>query len=231
MGQVYADAASAVDGLLADNLLIAAEGCGLCGLSELPTAAIRDSGVREMTMASNNTGADEFGLGQLMTNDQSAKLISSHGGENAEVTRQDLAGELQVELPPQGRLAEKKRAGSDGIPAFNTRSGSGTQTAEGKPQAEFDGQTCVPERAPVADIPTVKAWKTAPTGNLVFRKTARNVNVPAATCGRICIAEVEKIVPAGSFGPDLLHLPGVYVHRLLEGRHEKRGEQRARSLA
>ncbi|MEC9199092.1 MAG: CoA transferase subunit A [Pseudomonadota bacterium] len=226
MAKVYADAASALEGLLRDDMLIAAGGFGLCGIPELLIAAVQASGVRGLVVASNNAGVDDCGLGPLLQTRQIAKMISSYVGENAEFMRQYLAGELEVEFTPQGTLAERMRAGGAGIPAFYTRTGVGTQVAEGKPHAEFDGVTYIQERALVADLAIIKAWKADPTGNLVFRKTARNFNVPAATCGKVCVAEVEEIVPAGSLDPDMIHLPGVYVHRLIAGHHEKRIEQR-----
>ncbi|MCO6384874.1 CoA transferase subunit A [Oceanicola sp. 502str15] len=226
MATIYPHAGAALEGLLSDGMLIAAGGFGLCGIPELLIAALKDSGVKNLTVASNNAGVDDFGLGPLMKHRQITRMISSYVGENAEFMRQYLAGELQVEFTPQGTLAERMRAGGAGIPAFYTRTGVGTQVAEGKPHAEFEGVTYIQERALVADLAIVKAWKADPTGNLVFRKTARNFNVPAATCGRMCVAEVEEIVPAGSLDPDMIHLPGVYVHRLVQGRHEKRVEQR-----
>ena len=226
MNKTYPNAAAALDGLLADDMLIAAGGFGLCGIPELLIAAIRDSGVKGLTVASNNAGVDDFGLGQLLQTRQVRKMISSYVGENAEFMRQYLAGELQIEFNPQGTLAERMRAGGAGIPGFYTRTGVGTVIAEGKEHKEFDGQTYILERAIVADLAIVKAWKADPSGNLVFRKTARNFNVPAATCGKVCVAEVEEIVPLGSLDPDQIHLPGIYVHRLVQGQHEKRIEQR-----
>lgn len=226
MSKVYPDAASALDGLLRDEMLIAAGGFGLCGIPELLISAICESGVRNLTVASNNAGVDGFGLGQLLEARQVRKMISSYVGENAEFMRQYLAGELEIEFNPQGTLAERMRAGGAGIPGFYTRTGVGTVVAEGKPHMDFDGEPYVLERGLFADLAVVKAWKADPTGNLVFRKTARNFNVPAAMCGRICVAEVEEIVPTGSLDPDLIHLPGVYVHRIVAGQHEKRIEQR-----
>ena len=226
LSKVYPDAGSALDGLLRDEMLVAAGGFGLCGIPELLIAAIRASGVRKLTVASNNAGVDGFGLGQLLETKQVRKMISSYVGENAEFMRQYLAGELEIEFNPQGTLAERMRAGGAGIPGFYTKTGVGTVVAEGKPHMDFDSITYVLERGLVADLAIVKAWKADPTGNLVFRKTARNFNVPAAMCGKICVAEVEEIVPTGNLDPDHIHLPGVYVHRLVVGQHEKRIEQR-----
>ena len=226
MRKIYDDAASALDGLLNDGMFIAAGGFGLCGIPELLLAAIRDAGTRDLTFASNNAGVDDFGIGILLRTRQVRKMLSSYVGENAEFMRQYLAGELEIEFNPQGTLAERMRAGGAGIPAFFTATGVGTQVAEGKEVRNFDGKDYVMERGIVADLAIVKAWKGDDTGNLVFRKTARNFNVPAATCGRVCVAEVEEIVPRGSLDPDGIHLPGIYVHRLIQGTHEKRIEQR-----
>jgi 3-oxoacid CoA-transferase subunit A len=226
MQKIYPNAAAALAGLLSDDMLIASGGFGLCGIPELCIAAIRDAGVKGLTFASNNAGVDDFGIGILLQTRQVKKMISSYVGENAEFMRQYLAGELEVEFNPQGTLAERMRAGGAGIPGFYTRTGVGTVIAEGKPHADFDGKTYVLERGIVADLAIVKAWKADTSGNLIFRKTARNFNVPAATCGRICVAEVEEIVPLGSLDPDAIHLPGIYVHRLVQGTHEKRIEQR-----
>jgi 3-oxoacid CoA-transferase subunit A len=226
MTKVYPDARSALDGLLFDGMLIAAGGFGLCGIPELLIAAIREAGTKDLTVASNNAGVDGFGLGVLLETRQVRKMMSSYVGENAEFMRQYLSGELELEFNPQGTLAERMRAGGAGIPGFYTKTGVGTVVAEGKPHMDFDGQTYVMERGIVADLAIVKAWKADETGNLLFRKTARNFNVPAATCGRVCVAEVEEIVPAGSLDPDAIHLPGIYVHRIIQGQHEKRIEQR-----
>ena len=226
MKKVYADADAALDGLLFDWMLIAAGGFGLCGIPELLIAAIRDAGTRGITVASNNAGVDDFGLGLLLQTRQIKKMISSYVGENAEFMRQYLSGELELEFNPQGTLAERMRAGGAGIPGFYTRTGVGTVIAEGKEHKDFDGKTYILERAIVADVSIVKAWKADPSGNLVFRKTARNFNVPAATCGKVCVAEVEEIVPLGSLDPDTIHLPGIYVHRIVQGPHEKRIENR-----
>ncbi len=226
MNKVYPSAAAALEGVLKDGLLIASGGFGLCGIPELLIAAIRDSGVTGLTVASNNAGVDGFGLGQLLATRQVKKMISSYVGENAEFMRQYLSGELELEFNPQGTLAERMRAGGAGIPGFYTKTGVGTVIAEGKEVKTFDGQDYILERGIVADLSIVKAWKADPSGNLVFRKTARNFNVPAATCGRICVAEVEEIVPLGALEPDSIHLPGIYVHRLIAGQHEKRIENR-----
>jgi 3-oxoacid CoA-transferase subunit A len=226
MHKVYDTAADALDGLLFDGMFIAAGGFGLCGIPELLIAAIRDAGTKDITVASNNCGVDDFGLGILLQTKQIRKMISSYVGENAEFMRQYLSGELELEFNPQGTLAERMRAGGAGIPGFYTKTGVGTQIAEGKAHKDFDGQTYILERGIVADLSIVKAWKADDTGNLVFRKTARNFNPPAATCGKVCVAEVEEIVPRGSLDPDCIHLPGIYVHRLVQGEHEKRIEQR-----
>jgi len=226
MDKVYPSAGAALVGVLRDDMLIAAGGFGLCGVPELLIAAIRDSGVRGLTFASNNAGVDGFGLGLLLETRQIRKMISSYVGENAEFMRQYLSGELELEFNPQGTLAERMRAGGAGIPGFYTATGVGTVIAEGKEHKEFDGRMHILERGIVADLAIVKAWRADPSGNLVFRKTARNFNVPAATCGRICVAEVEEIVPLGSLDPDMIHLPGIYVHRVVQGLHEKRIEHR-----
>ncbi len=227
MKKVYATTGEALDGLLHDGMFIAAGGFGLCGIPELLIAAIRDAGTKDLTVASNNCGVDDFGLGILLKTRQIKKMISSYVGENAEFMRQYLSGELELEFNPQGTLAERMRAGGCGIPGFYTKTGVGTVIAEGKEVKSFDGQDYILERGIVADLSIVKAWKADDTGNLVFRKTARNFNPPAAMCGRVCVAEVEEIVPRGSLDPDLIHLPGIYVHRLvLNTQPEKRIEQR-----
>lgn len=226
MKKVYANATEALEGVLKDGMLIAAGGFGLCGIPELLIQAIRDSGVKNLTVASNNCGVDDFGLGVLLQSKQIKKMMSSYVGENAEFMRQYLSGELELEFNPQGTLAERMRAGGSGIPGFYTKTGVGTVIAEGKEVKEFDGEEYILERGISADLSIVKAWKADDTGNLVFRKTARNFNPPAAMCGRICVAEVEEIVPRGSLDPDHIHLPGIYVHRLIQGEHEKRIEQR-----
>jgi 3-oxoacid CoA-transferase subunit A len=226
MKKVHKTAAQALDGLLFDGMKIAAGGFGLCGIPELLIAAIKDAGTKNLTVASNNAGVDGFGLGILLGTRQIKKMISSYVGENAEFMRQYLSGELELEFNPQGTLAERMRAGGAGIPGFYTRTGVGTVIAEGKEHKEFDGQTYILERGYVADLAIVKAWKADPSGNLVFRKAARNFNPPAAMCGKVCVAEVEEIVKLGSLDPDHIHLPGIYVHRIVQGAHEKRIEQR-----
>ena len=226
MKKIYPDAQAALDGLLHDGMLIAAGGFGLCGIPELLLDAIRQAGTRDLTFVSNNAGVDDFGIGILLQTRQVKKMISSYVGENAEFMRQYLSGELELEFTPQGTLAEKMRAAGHGIPAFFTKTGVGTVIAEGKEHREFNGETYIMEEAIFADLSIVKAWKADETGNLVFRKTARNFNPPAAMSGRICVAEVEEIVPTGSLDPDHIHLPGVFVHRLIQGEHEKRIEQR-----
>lgn len=226
MQKIYDSADAALDGVLFDGMLIAAGGFGLCGIPELLIAAIRDAGTKNLTVASNNAGVDDFGLGVLLQTRQVKKMMSSYVGENAEFMRQYLSGELELEFNPQGTLAERMRAGGCGIPGFYTKTGVGTQIAEGKEVKTFNGQDYILEEGIFADLSIVKAWKADDTGNLVFRKTARNFNPPAAMCGKICIAEVEEIVPRGSLDPDSIHLPGIYVHRLIQGEHEKRIEQR-----
>ncbi len=226
MKKVYANAAQALDGLLEDGMLIAAGGFGLCGIPELLLQAIKESGVKDLTFASNNAGVDDFGIGILLRTRQVKKMISSYVGENAEFMRQYLSGELELEFNPQGTLAERMRAAGCGIPGFYTKTGVGTVIAEGKEHKDFGGETYILEEGIFADLSIVKAWKADETGNLVFRKTARNFNPPAAMCGRVCVAEVEEIVPVGSLDGDAVHLPGIYVHRLIQGEHEKRIEQR-----
>ena len=221
-GKLYPDAATALDGLLKDDLLIASGGFGLCGIPERLLTAIRDSGVKGLTFASNNAGIDNEGIGMLLRTKQVAKMISSYVGENKEFERQFLSGELEVEFCPQGTLAERMRAGGAGIPGFYTKTGVGTQVAEGKEHKDFvnrDGvsETYILEHGIFADLAIVKAWKADETGNLVFRKTARNFNLPAATCGKVCVVEVEEVVPAGALDPDSIHLPGVYVQRMIVG--------------
>ncbi len=230
--KVYSNAAEALDGLLHDGMFIAAGGFGLCGIPELLLDAIKDAGTKDLTFASNNAGVDDFGIGILLQTKQVKKMISSYVGENAEFMRQYLSGELELEFNPQGTLAERMRAGGAGIPGFYTKTGVGTVIAEGKEHKDFptgpDGamETYIMENGIFADLAIVKAWKADETGNLVFRKTARNFNVPAATCGKVCVVEVEEIVPTGSLDPDHIHLPGIYVHRIIKGEHEKRIEQR-----
>ena len=226
MKKVYGSASEALDGLLRDGMTIAAGGFGLCGIPELLLQAIRDAGTKDLTFASNNAGVDEFGIGILLQTKQVKKMLSSYVGENDLFMQQYLSGELEIEFNPQGTLAERMRAGGAGIPGFYTKTGVGTQVAEGKEHKDFDGETYILERGIFADLAIVKAWKADETGNAIFRKTARNFNVPAATCGKLCVLEVEEIVPVGSLEPDHIHLPGIYVHRLIEGAHEKRIEQR-----
>ena len=231
MKKVYDSADAALDGLLFDGMLIAAGGFGLCGIPELLLNSIRDAGTKDLTFASNNAGVDDFGIGILLQTRQVKKMISSYVGENAEFMRQYLSGELELEFNPQGTLAERMRAGGCGIPGFYTKTGVGTVIAEGKEHKDFPGpngetETYILERGIFADLSIVKAWKADDTGNLVFRKTARNFNPPAAMCGKVCVAEVEEIVEPGALDPDAIHLPGIYVHRLIQGAHEKRIEQR-----
>ncbi len=226
MKKVYASATEALDGLLHDNMLIAAGGFGLCGIPELCIDAIVASGVQDITIASNNCGVDGFGLGKLLDTKQIKKMMSSYVGENAEFMRQYLSGELELEFNPQGTLAERMRAGGCGIPGFYTRTGVGTVIAEGKEHKDFHGETYIMEEGIFADLSIVKAWKADTTGNAIFRKTARNFNPPAAMCGKICVMEVEEIVQPGELDPDHIHLPGIYVNRIIQGEHEKRIEQR-----
>jgi 3-oxoacid CoA-transferase subunit A len=226
MKKIYPNATAALDGLLQDDMLIAAGGFGLCGIPELLIDAVVESGVKGLTIASNNCGVDGFGLGKLLDTRQIKKMMSSYVGENDEFMRQYLAEELEIEFNPQGTLAERMRAGGCGIPGFYTKTGVGTVIAEGKEHKDFNGQTYILEEGIFADLAIVKAWKADATGNLIFRKTARNFNPPAAMCGKVCVVEVEEIVPTGSLDPDLIHLPGIYVHRLIQGDHEKRIEQR-----
>ena len=210
----YPDAAAALDGLLFDGMQICAGGFGLCGIPERLIDAIRDAGVKNLTIASNNAGIDGEGLGKLLRTKQVGKMISSYVGENKEFERQYLAGELEVEFCPQGTLAERCRAGGAGIPGFYTKTGVGTLVAEGKEVKNFDGQDYILERGIFADLAIIKGWKADESGNLIFRKTARNFNQPMATAAKICVAEVEEIVPVGSLDPDSIHLPGIYVKRL-----------------
>jgi 3-oxoacid CoA-transferase subunit A len=217
MNKVFPNARTALEGLLRNNMLIAAGGFGLCGVPDRLIDAARDSGVTGLTIASNNAGLDGEGLGKLLRSRQVRKMISSYVGDNKEFERQYLAGEIEVEFSPQGTLAERMRAGGAGIPGFYTPTGVGTLIAEGKATREFDGRCYLLERAIVADIALVKAWKADTSGNLMFRKTARNFNVPAATCGKICVVEVEEIVEVGALDPDHIHLPGIYVHHLVLG--------------
>ncbi|MBY4895053.1 CoA transferase subunit A [Rhodobacteraceae bacterium N5(2021)] len=226
MKKVYGSASEALDGVLFDGMLIAAGGFGLCGIPELLIDGIVDAGTKDITVASNNAGVDDFGLGKLLATRQIKKMMSSYVGENAEFMRQYLSGELELEFNPQGTLAERMRAGGAGIPGFYTKTGVGTVIAEGKEVKSWNGQDYILEEGIFADLSIVKAWKADATGNAVFRKTARNFNPPAAMCGKICILEVEEIVETGSLDGDAIHLPGIYVHRLIQGEHEKRIEQR-----
>ena len=215
--KIYPDAASALEGLLFDGMLLCSGGFGLCGIPERLIDAIVAVGTKNLTVVSNNAGIDGQGLGKLLRTRQIKKMISSYVGENKEFERQFLAGELEIEFTPQGTLAERCRAGGAGIPAFFTRTGVGTSVAEGKETREFDGETYVMERGIRADVSIIKGWKADESGNLVFRKTTRNFNHPMATAGKVCVAEVEEIVPTGSLDPDCIHLPGIYVNRLLCG--------------
>ena len=225
--KLYPDADSALRGLVADGQTLAVGGFGLCGIPEALIAALRDSGVKGLTVISNNAGVDGFGLGQLLGTRQIRKMISSYVGENKEFERQFLAGELELEFNPQGTLAERLRAGGAGIPAFFTRTGYGTVVAEGKETREFDGKMYVMETALHADVSLVKAWKADRSGNLVFRETARNFNPAAAMAGKTCVVEVEQLVEVGAIDPDHVHLPGIYVDRIVVNAHpEKRIEQR-----
>ncbi|MEM8592155.1 MAG: CoA transferase subunit A [Pseudomonadota bacterium] len=231
MKKIYGSAAEALDGLLHDGMFIAAGGFGLCGIPELLLQAIKEAGTKDLTFASNNAGVDDFGIGILLQTKQVKKMISSYVGENATFMEQYLSGELELEFNPQGTLAERMRAGGCGIPGFYTRTGVGTVIAEGKEHKEFvgpngDTETYIMEKGMFADLSIVKAWKADETGNAIFRKTARNFNPPAAMCGKVCVMEVEEIVPVGTLDPDNIHLPGIYVHRLIQGEHEKRIEQR-----
>ncbi len=227
MNKVFSDAATALDGLVKDGQTIAVGGFGLCGIPEALIAALRDSGVKGLTAVSNNAGVDGFGLGQLLETRQIKKMISSYVGENKEFERQFLAGELELEFTPQGTLAERLRAGGAGIPAFYTKTGYGTLVAEGKPVAEFNGESYILERAITADVSLVKAWKGDKSGNLVYRKTARNFNPMVATAGKITIAEVEHLVEVGEIDPDHVHTPSIFVSRIiLNATPEKRIEQR-----
>ncbi|MEJ2803578.1 CoA transferase subunit A [Comamonadaceae bacterium PP-2] len=227
MNKLYPGAAQALEGIVADGQMLAVGGFGLCGIPEALIDALRDSGVKDLTVISNNAGVDGFGLGKLLETRQIKKMISSYVGENKEFERQYLAGELALEFTPQGTLAEKLRAGGAGIPAFFTKTGVGTLVAEGKELREFDGETYVMERALVPDVALVKAQVADKSGNLRFNLTARNFNPAAAMAGKVCIVEVEEIVEVGELAPDDIHLPGIYVHRLvLNATPEKRIEKR-----
>ncbi|MDT3720523.1 CoA transferase subunit A [Pseudomonas oryzihabitans] len=230
MNKLYPNAAAALDGLVSDGITLAVGGFGLCGIPEALIAALRDTGARELTAISNNAGVDGFGLGQLLETRQIRKMISSYVGENKEFERQYLAGELELEFTPQGTLAEKLRAGGAGIPAFYTRTGYGTLVAEGKEVRDFNGQPHVMELALTADVALVKAQRADKAGNLVFNKTARNFNPLCAMAGRVCVAEVEELVETGELDPDQIHLPGIFVQRLVvNASPEKRIEKRTLS--
>ena len=227
MKKLYKDAHSALAGLVSDGMTLAVGGFGLCGIPEELINALRECGAKHLTIASNNAGVDDWGLGILLRSRQIKKMISSYVGENAEFERQFLSGELEVEFAPQGTLAERMRAGGAGIPGFYTKTGVGTVIAEGKEEKVFDGETYILERGICADVALVKAWKADTLGNLVYRKTARNFNPMVATCGKITVAEVEIVVEAGELDPDQIHTPGIYVHRLVHNPNpEKRIEQR-----
>jgi len=227
VNKLFPSAAAALQGVVQDGQLMAVGGFGLCGIPEALIDALRDSGVKNLTVISNNAGVDGFGLGKLLETRQIKKMISSYVGENKEFERQYLAGELELEFTPQGTLAEKLRAGGAGIPAFFTKTGVGTIVAEGKELREFDGETYVMERSLVPAVSLVKAFRADKSGNLQFRLTARNFNPAAAMAGRLCIAEVEEIVETGDIAPDEVHLPGIYVHRIVHNAHpEKRIEKR-----
>lgn len=226
MDKVFATASQALDGLLFDGMTLMSGGFGLCGIAEHLIVALRDSGVKDLTVISNNCGVDDFGLGLLLQTRQIRKMVSSYVGENAEFERQYLSGELELEFNPQGTLAERIRAGGAGIPAFFTKTGYGTLIAEGKDTRQFDGEWYVMETALKADLSIVKAWKGDRAGNLIYRKTARNFNPMMATAGKVCVAEVEELVEVGELDPDNIHTPGIFVDRLLVGtQYEKRIER------
>jgi 3-oxoacid CoA-transferase subunit A len=227
MNKLWPDSGAALEDLVRDGMLLAIGGFGLCGIPEALILALRESGVRDLTVASNNAGVDGWGLGLLLETHQIKKMISSYVGENAEFERQYLAGELEVEFCPQGTLAERLRAGGAGIPGFYTRTGVGTLVAEGKEHKQFDGVTYILERGIEADLALVKAWKADTHGNLIYRRTARNFNPNVATCGQITVAEAEIVVEPGQLDPDEIHTPGIFVHRLVHNpRPEKRIEKR-----
>jgi len=217
MNIIYEDASSALSGLIRDGMTLCVGGFGICGIPERLIDAVLDSGVTDLTIVSNNCGIDGVGLGKLLNSRRIRKMVASYVGENKEFERQYLAGELELEFNPQGTLAERCRAGGAGIAAFYTRTGVGTLVAEGKPHLDFDGQTFIMERAIRADLALIKGWKADESGNVVFRKTARNFNQVMATAAPICVAEVEQIVPTGTLDPDAIHLPGIYVKRLIDG--------------
>lgn len=227
MNKVFANAVSALEGLVFDGMTVMSGGFGLCGISEHLIVALRDSGVQNITVISNNCGVDDFGLGILLQTKQIKKMVSSYVGENAEFERQYLSGELELEFNPQGTLAERIRAGGAGIPAFFTKTGYGTLVSEGKETREFDGEMYVMESGLKADLSIVKAWKGDTSGNLIFRKTARNFNPMMATAGKVCVAEVEELVEVGELDPDQVHTPAIYVNRIIQGvAYEKRIERR-----
>lgn len=226
MNKIYSDASRALDGLLFDGMAIMAGGFGLCGIPENLIGAIHTAGTKDISIVSNNCGVDGFGLGILLDAKQIKKMYSSYVGENKEFERQYLEGELELEFNPQGTLAERIRAGGAGIPAFYTKTGVGTLVAQGKEHKDFGGETYIMETGLTADLSIIKAWKADTEGNLVYRKTARNFNPMMATAGKVTVAEVEEIVPAGSLDPDHIHTPGIFVQRLIKGTHEKRIEQR-----
>jgi len=226
MKKLFPDAKAALDGLVFDGMTLMAGGFGLCGIPENAIAALHDTGVKNITVISNNCGVDGFGLGILLDAKQIKKMVSSYVGENKEFERQFLSGELELEFNPQGTLAERIRAGGAGIPGFFTKTGVGTVIADGKEHRDFDGETYIMETGLKADVSIIKAWKADPQGNLVFRKTARNFNPMMATAGKVTIAEVEEIVELGALNPDEIHTPGIFVQRLIKGEFEKRIEQR-----
>jgi 3-oxoacid CoA-transferase subunit A len=227
MNKIFATAQAALDGLIEDGMTLAVGGFGLCGIPEVLILALRDTGKKGLTVVSNNAGVDDWGLGLLLQSRQIRKMISSYVGENAEFERQYLSGELEVEFCPQGTLAERMRAGGAGIPGFYTRTGVGTIIAEGKGHRDFDGHTYILERGIKADVALVKAWKADAAGNLVYRKTARNFNPMAATCGRVTVAEVELLVPVGAIDPDQVHTPAIYIDRIVHSPNpQRRIEQR-----
>ncbi|MDF1681473.1 CoA transferase subunit A [Ponticaulis sp.] len=225
MKKTYSDAAAALDGLLFDGMTIMSGGFGLCGIPELLIEAIRESGVKDLTIISNNAGVDGFGLGLLLENRQVKKMISSYVGENKEFERQYLNGELELEFNPQGTLAERCRAGGAGIPGFYTKTGVGTVIADGKEHKEFNGETYILETGLVSDLSIIKAFKGDAQGNLVYNATALNFNHDMATAGRVTIAEVEQMVPVGELDPNGIHTPGIFVQRIIQGAHEKRIEK------
>ena len=224
--KIYSSTTTALEGLTSDGMMVAVGGFGLCGLPENLIIALRDSGATDLTCVSNNAGIDDWGLGLLLQTRQIKKMLSSYVGENAEFERQFMAEELEIEFCPQGTLAERLRAGGAGIRGFYTKTGVGTVVAEGKEIMDFDGDTCVLERGIVTDLSLVKAWKADEAGNLIYRKTARNFNPMVAMAGKVTVAEVEEIVPVGTFDPDQIHTPSIYVNRIVQSTFEKRIEQR-----